>query len=473
MEEYQEQYYNEETKPESVVLYEEMLSNNNLSYFDISDYEEIIDYYINANSINQALDVCLFAEKQHPLSSSITLRKAQVLIEDGKPKQGLEILQEIAVIEPNNPEIFMLQGIALVHLGDVNKAIKFFEKVLNEVENTDDEVYILHDIAVTFMQLNQFSIALKYLNKAYRINPEDIALSYDIGYCLEKMDRDEESIKYFEKFLAEHPFSKITWYNLGVVYKKLKKYNKAIEAYDFSYAIDDEFSSPLYNKAYVLVKQKKYDEAIEVYSEFLKLEPENAAVYCFIGECYESLNNYDTAIEYYNKCLEIDQTFADAWYGLGILQVYQEKYQESITFLKNAIKYDSKNPGYWFTLAKVYNNLNNTKAAEILFKMTIKVEPYNPDFWLTYSEFKFSNKDLQSAINILIKAKEFISENAKIEYKLAAYLFSSGNNSVAYKHLKNALKQDYNSHNLFLEYYPEGKINQKIKKIIDSYTEKK
>lgn len=467
-----EKFENDE-KPDIVIKFEEKEKETESYYFDVEDYGEIIDYYVRNNSFDKAFDICKIAEKQHPENSSIMIRKAQILIENKKPGKGLEILDKVENTAAYSLEIVMLRGIANVYINNVNKAIMYFDLAIQEVEKTNDEEYFLHDIALTFMQKEHYGIALRYLKKAYKINPTFSVIAYDIGFCLEKIDRDKESVRYLRKFLKEHPYSKIAWYNLGVVYKKLQKFDEAIEAYDYAYAIDDNFSSPLYNKAYILIRQKKYSEAIEVYHDFLKIEPDNYPVYCFIGECYENLNDIESAEKNYLKSLELNSEFADAWYGLGMLKVYKSRYKESLKFFQNAAKYDKTNSGYWFTLAKVYNNLNKRPEAEMLFKKTISVEPFNTDFWIAYAEFKFTSKKVKSAILILKEAKNYIPDDAIIDYKLAAYLFSAEKNTLAYRFLKQALKNDFKAHKLFLEYYPQGKANQEIRGLIESYTFKK
>ncbi len=71
--------YEEEVKL-AVQKFERMKKNNESYFFDVIEFETIIDYYIESNNSNKAFEAATLASEQHPNSVSIQLRKARVLL---------------------------------------------------------------------------------------------------------------------------------------------------------------------------------------------------------------------------------------------------------------------------------------------------------------------------------------------------------------------------------------------------------
>jgi predicted Zn-dependent protease len=116
---------------ELVNRYEDMIKNKRQYFFDVYEFETIIDYYIETDKANNALSVVKYASKQHPGSIAIQLKKAQVYIDKGFAAQALRIIKGIEKIETTNPEIFLLEGTACNALEHYTDAEKAFDKPLN------------------------------------------------------------------------------------------------------------------------------------------------------------------------------------------------------------------------------------------------------------------------------------------------------------------------------------------------------
>ena len=70
--------YEEEIK-QAVQKFERMKRNNENYFFDVIEFETIIDFYIESNNSIKAFEAATLASQQHPNSVSIQLRKARVL----------------------------------------------------------------------------------------------------------------------------------------------------------------------------------------------------------------------------------------------------------------------------------------------------------------------------------------------------------------------------------------------------------
>ena len=69
--------------------FEEMLKRNEQYFFDVEEFEDIIDFYLNKNNPGKALEAIKLASLQHPASTEILIKKAQVFADANKPQKAV------------------------------------------------------------------------------------------------------------------------------------------------------------------------------------------------------------------------------------------------------------------------------------------------------------------------------------------------------------------------------------------------
>lgn len=464
-------FYHEDEEMLGIVhRYEDMKRNNQQYYFDVAEFEHLINFYIEHNKFGNANEATEFACNQHPSSINIRVKKAQLLIEGGRPYKGFQMLIELEKLEPSNTEILLTKGVALLYLGKLKEARREFNNALDGTYDDKDEV--LYNIAFAYQQFNHYRLAVKLLEEAIDINPDNDSVMYDLAFCYERIGNNTRSIEYYRKFLDENPFSENAWYNLGLVYNKLEDYNKAIEAYDFAIAIRETYSSAYFNKANTLANAEHHEAAIEVYQEFLEIEPDNSLAICYIGECYEKLENYSEALKYYRRAIFIDRNMPDAWYGIAVIFYETKRIMKSLFFVKHALQLDDGVSDYWFLLGNINTQLGFLQDAIISYKKATELDVYDFDAWLNFSLLYFRNEMLNEAISILEEASVYNPDNAPIHYRLAAYWLLDGNRDLGYKFLKLALAQDVALYEEFLQFYPDVEDAPQLLRLIQHFLRK-
>ena len=108
--------------------YEDMMKKKEHYFFDVHEFEEIINYYSDVNNISLAVSAAEYAYRMHPTSTAIQLKIARLLVENGKVPEAIEILDVLEKIEESDYEIFMLKGMGLSMLGQESLAKQYFDK---------------------------------------------------------------------------------------------------------------------------------------------------------------------------------------------------------------------------------------------------------------------------------------------------------------------------------------------------------
>jgi tetratricopeptide (TPR) repeat protein len=459
--------FEEDDFQEAIARFNKMIKNDTSEYFDVFEIEGIVDHFLEDGRIKHAKKAIDTGLRLHPSSIAIKIRQAQILMQDGKLEECLELLSMAEKIEENNPEIFLTKGGAFNLLGYVDKAVEAFEYALKmPIDDLDETLY---NIGISFGQAGETHLAIKYLEKACKINSQNEIVLYELGYYYDRNSQFEKSIESYDKYLDIDPFNHSVWYNIGITYNRMGMFEKAIEAYDYSLVLNENFLHAHFNKANALANNNQFHEAIDCYQEYLLLDKENDDAYCYLAECYLNTDKYDEALINYQNALRINDANSSAWYGSGLIMWSDGQLTEAQTFFKKAISLEEDNPDFWVMNAKVHAEMDQVKEAIESFEMATSLEPESIENWLSYSEMYYDLDDTDKAIQVLKTANKINKSNADLNYRLTAYLLDKNEELEAACHFEKALKIDCSKQNELFEFYPEASKNESIKKLITQY----
>jgi len=457
--------------------FEEKLRFNQSFFFDVEEYEMLIDYYVENDDLVKTNMLLKHAISQHPGSVSILLKKAQVYVYSDNPDKALELLNQLEKLEPDNSDVFFTKGAIYSQLQSSEKAIEEYKKAIAKSESID-EIYI--NIGFEYEHLNNYVKSIEYFRKALDISPDNEMILYELSYSFEQAGMLGEGIAYFLDYIDKYPYNRTAWTVLGSTYNANGEMQKAIEAFDFAIAIDDTDSGAYYQKASVYYANANYTEAINIYKEILDLNLEYflATPYFFIGECYEKMEEYETAIEYYNQSIKIDEENPDAWIGRGICFYELKKIPQAINDVKKGIALSDEEScaDYKLILAEMLFKEDTDGAIE-LYKEVIELDPDNKDAWLDYSDALRDKGMMSEAIDLLIDAVKTYPEKSEFLYRLAALLLINKETNSSFNTLLVAIDSDKELKNIseFYSYINELELDEyfldilaKFKKDIDN-----
>lgn len=453
----------EEETREIVMRYERMRKNNQKSFFDVSEFETIIDYYLELNDVNDAFEAAESASEQHPTASSIQIRKAKVLIDKGRPVDVLKIMRVVEKIEPSNSDVFLVKGAALGMLGDLNGTKKYFDLALSLDES--EEFNVLLNITDILNNLNHYKLLTTYLERLIALEPDYSTHLYDLAYTYEKIGDLKSSIKYYKQYLDVEPFSDNAWYNLGLIYNREGMSKKALGAYEYALAINPENFFAIFNMANILSKERRYEEALEAYLHYLEYEAESSEALTYAAECYEKIGEWDKALKMYNEAIEIDPDFSEPWYGIGLLLLH-EKPQESIKYFRTAVHLKQDEPDYWYYLSEAYYFCRKLKESFRALIEAVTLNPYFDSAWLKMGMIILAGGYYRHASGLLEKGMKVIGDVHGIRYVLASTYLFSGNKDLFISHLEKALDDSPSYYGFFNTLFPERLIDKRIQKII-------
>ncbi|MBK7298503.1 MAG: tetratricopeptide repeat protein [Flavobacteriales bacterium] len=450
-----------------VERYEAMLSRNDHYFFDVEEFELIIEHYLELSDLEKAKAVLEDAQRQHPGAVDLMFCEAHLLMSFGKLNRALGVLDVIAKVEPFNEDVYLHKAGIHSQLRNYQKAIDHFKRALDLAEEGLDDIHL--DLAFEYENMEAFPLAIESLKSALEINPENEAVLYELAYCFDLIGNHQMAVSFFREFTNEHPYSFVAWFNMGNSLSQLGRPEESVEALDYCIAIEDRFTSAYFSKARNLLELGKLQAAVECYSETIQFDGPQAITYSYIAECYEKMESYEQALIHYDQSVALDPNWVDGWIGRGVVKGVQDRYGEALKDLEIALRLSSEHGDAMFYTAHTLASLKRYEEALSMYAKLNRKEPDSLEGWLEHAELLLELKGPDAAAKKLNEGSQVHRLNARFRYRMVSYLLRSGREQQGMLEMEEALMADHGAHVQLFEHYPEAALMPQIIHLLELY----
>ena len=205
---------------------------------------------------------------------------------------------------------------------------------------------------VCYYRRSNLPAALKHLETAVKLAPDDQQASIFLGRAYASSGRPEEGIRVLEAYQVRRGEQADTLYWVGAFYDQLAEqaYQTLVKAHPDSYLV-------LETQGDQFLQQQKYDEALSAYSRGLNLAPNAPGLHFDLGNTYWLMEKLDQAAAALEAELKSNPDHAQANFELGDIDVKQGQVEKGIPLLQKAV---ALNPG----LAGTHRSLGRAFLAE-------------------------------------------------------------------------------------------------------------
>ncbi len=446
--------------------FESMLKTNSVYFFDATEFEHIIEHYLNIGKHSLARKAVKLGLEQHPSSIQLKLMKVELLVFEDELERAEKLLAEIEAVEPHNDEVFIQKATILSKKKNHVAAIQVLKSSLEFVESPED---IWAMIGMEYLYIDDFENARLNFAKCIEVDYEDYSSLYNIVYCFDMEKNSEDAVKFLNTYLDKNPYSEVAWHQLGRQYYDLEMYKEALQSFDFAVIIDDAFIGGYLEKAKTLEKLERYQEAIDNYLITLELDDPTAFAYIRIGECYQRLDNEATAIHFFKKAVHEDPLLDRGWMLLTNAYYNKKDFAKALYYVQKALQIDEINAFYWRRYGDINLKLNFYEEAVKAFHKCIDLDDNEIEIYIAIADIMLFLGDFRDALDTLIAAKKVYKGYAEIEYRLCGIYMILDQEEKSVLHLKEGLTIDYEYHFIIKELYPSVFQNSKVKQVIADY----
>ncbi|MEO7316324.1 MAG: tetratricopeptide repeat protein [Ginsengibacter sp.] len=461
-----------EEMKELLKQYNNFKSGKKFSFIEEESFERIIDYFDESDKLTLALEAAGYAIEQFPYSSSLFIKKADILIASQLYQEAVSNLEKAEALGSKDINLYILKTDVYLALDNQEKAAAILEEAIHVFEG-EEKIELLFELADVYDDYEDFDRVFNCLKLILKQDPTNEEALYKICFWTDYTGKNEESIRLHLRIIDEHPYSHLAWFNLGAAYQGLKLYEKSIDAYLYAVAIDEKFDYAYRNLGDAYLRLRKYWEAIEALQKVMELSMPEEVIYEALGHCYEKLKNPAQARFHYRKAVHLNSEDSHLHYKIAGTYMQEGYWENAIKNLNNAMSINRSNPDFHFALAECYVQLNSIKDAVIHFTQFIKARPKNAKGWKELIKCLYNAEYYEEALEQVKNAQINTSDKPLFAYYRAAILFSLGKSKEAIIHLENVIKVSPSLVKHFVELDPSLLQNSTISTIITAGKRKK
>lgn len=312
--------------------YEAMLHNGQTRYFDLDDLLDIADYYACENQYDKAFEAVEHALALHPADEEALALKGTLLVEDGKLAEARTLVDSL----PSNGSYSVELLQALVNLEE-GKGLKA-KAVLKKMEQRyDGDEAFYRDAAYLYLDRNLPEDALRWVEKALRINPHNASLMMDQAEAFAQAGSTKLAAEWYEQATDEDPFCVDAWSGLGRARLLQEQLEAALEAFDFALAIDPDHTQSLMLKASTCFQMENFKQASDLCAACLEQDANNAYALFLKGMCHKYAGEDEQAIALFEQAVklssEMDSFHTELSHSRALCYTAIGQYEKAIEIL--------------------------------------------------------------------------------------------------------------------------------------------
>src|SRR5215470_5213050 len=336
---------NKEELTELLKQYENLRTGRSHKFLDEEAFEKIVEFFDEKEDLQKALEAVEFGSEQYPFSSSLLLKKADILLSLRRYQDALKILEQAELFDSRDINLYILKTDVWLALDQQEKAVELLEKALDSFEG-EERIELLFELADVYDDYEEFDKVFDCLKLILQQDPNNEEALYKICFWTDFTGNNEESIRLHKQIIDDYPYSELAWFNLAAAYQGLKLYEKSIDAYKYAIAIEEKFDYAYRNMGDAYIRLRKYKLAIEALEKVTELSKPEVVIYEAIGHCYDRLKNFAEARFYYRKASHLNQEDSKLYYKIACTYINEGQWNTAVKQLETALQMNRVQPEY-------------------------------------------------------------------------------------------------------------------------------
>lgn len=463
---------NRDELQELLQQYDNLKAGRSHSFIDEDAFEAIIDYFDEKDELVNALEAAEYAVELYSYSSTLLLKKADLLIADKQYKEALEVLEQSEILDSSDINLYILKTDAYLALDQQEKAAMVLETAIDYFDG-EEKLELLFELADVYDDYENFDKVFDCLVMILNIDPNSEEALYKICFWTDFTGRNEEGIRLHQRIIEENPFSELAWFNLAAAYQGIKLYEKAIDAYQYAVAIDEKFDYAYRNMGDAFLRLRKYKEAIEVLQKVLELARPEDVIYEAIAHCYDKLKNYAQARFHYRKATHLNQDDSQLYYKIACTYMNEGVWDSAIKNLQTAMRIHRLQPEYNLAIGQCYMQIGKIEDAIQYFGNVVRTKPKNSNGWIELLKCLYTVNCYEEGLEYTDHALQLTNGKTLFLFYKSAFLFALRKSKEAVLQLEAGMEQNPKLIKKMLELNPSLLQNQFVVDILARYKRNK
>ncbi|MBN2736877.1 MAG: tetratricopeptide repeat protein [Spirochaetales bacterium] len=347
-----------------------------------------------------------------------------------RSEKAIVCFEKALKIDPRNENIvqgylnaMLVQGVKLFNLNHFDGAIDIFKYL---VKNNPEAILPHLYIARIYRLLDQNQLALKHIERAIELSPEDESLRLQRALTLIKLGKTKAGLDEMSEIGDISQYQETFAHNPGMLLRYLAQ--KSFE-------------------------DKEYRKSVYFAKEILKANYKDAEVHALMAECYHKLGSLEKARNHYLRSIEQDKGALHYYHGLFFILWKQENFEELNRFVSRVLRLSPKDQwGHYFQALVFYQLKDDHEHAIQLLHAQIRKIGKDLNLYLALARIYFDNEMNDLAESWLLKSLALDKDHEEVLLMLIEVYHDLNQTAKAIPHYKHyfslnpdnyALRRDY------------------------------
>jgi tetratricopeptide (TPR) repeat protein len=364
--------------------------------------------------------------------------QAKLAADDGRYDDALKLLARVIDKNPGNPVLLYERAMILIDAGRIDKA----EAELRAVADANPDFYdanrVLGRIVLDRAGSDRTKLeeALKFLQAAFKGNPDDISSGVAVSQLLMGMGRTAEAERVLATMVERAPDQRSLNYNYAQVLTKLGRGNESQQYLERAVAIDPTFGpaimqlldiyqqasewgkaalvlQPLIDddpmnldlqrqQAFFFLRAGQADKARDRYKALVASDPKDVRSKYFLAEALNDLEAYTESEPLFRDLLKSTPDDADVMASYGLSLTGQKKWDEASAVFNKLLG-----------VSGVTENLTTLARTQLAY-IDLQKKNYEAALQTAKAVMVFHDHPNSQAINIAVEALKKLDRQADI-----------------------------------------------------------
>ncbi len=310
--------------------------------------------------------------------------------------------------------------------GYLEKAKFLFQSIANSTTDKNLKKASLVNLASIFDDTGNYTLAIKYLNKALQISKKDGIIYHNLGIVYKHLGDYKNAIQSFKKAIEYKRFIK-SYLSLASLYYYLDNYKKSLEIYKKCYSINPSLWEAKFNAGVICLKLNKIKQAIEIFQELLTSEaPDRIKKYVCktTGFYYINKGELNKGLYYLRKGLRYKgKQDSGLYYKIGLIYYIKGDYKRALENFEISYRLNKKNIQTLSYLAELYYRFGELDKALEKYNLLLNRKKRKTEILFTVAEIYKKKKEYDKALDVY---EQILGETQKIYEKKIALINAGG-----------------------------------------------
>jgi tetratricopeptide (TPR) repeat protein len=329
----------------------------------------LLGAFLRARALVILFGLALAATAQQASDPALAdLKRADALLDQGKPDDAVVVLNGLAEKEPKLPGLEAKLGKAYFQSRKFQQAVSHLQLALQQAPDDWESTQLL---ALTYYSLGNCPQALPLLLKLRAHLPNgEIDGPYLTGVCYMKTQQWDAARAAFAEMFGAAPGSAMAYLMLAKMMVRQHMEERSVPEIQKALALDPRLPMAHFLLGEIYLYQTNPQRALEEFKKELEINPTVWLVYWRLGDAYTRLEKYDEAEKALKEAVWLNESFTGSYLLLGEVELKKGNLELGAGFLERALKLDPQNDYAHYSLARAYQQMGRTEEANRHFEIT-------------------------------------------------------------------------------------------------------